>query len=254
MEKASIMRRSLIVAAVCIIAACVAGVIFYRNARPYLQLKKTIEVLKTSDYQFCADYSIQGAAVPLGGTLMTGTLAGRKSGSLFYGEVQKDDAVYLEIYADESGECLFNIRPLFDVLTSFLPKILSVSIPDTYVSLEQLLEITGEDREGKTWTVSADTQGDASADYEIRRIESTADYEYFEVIPASGETTYEIGIPKKEENRFSLKAKQDGITIEAELTVTPGETEAVEMPESSFSDSTIQLFKQVYQQWKALQK
>lgn len=263
MEQTNRIRKIIAAVAVgIVVAVCVAGGIVYWKAKPYLELKKTIEFLKTQDYFLEADYSIEGGTLPLGDLLRTGTLSGQKAGDIISGEVTKEEQEYLEIYADQSGECMFNIRPLFGVFVSFLPDSLSQSIPDTYVSLKQLREITQDDQGESSDSESGDESGesafflnrilkDFSSEYGIKRLEPSEEYEYFQVTSAENDFVCQIGIPRQDENRIYLKMEQNGMTVEADISYEQGDVETVEMPGESFSEQTIQIFKTVYRMWKS---
>lgn len=241
-----------IIAVLC--AVCLGVGIAFINISPYLKLKETVHVLMEDNYEYSMDYQITGVNM-LFEKLQDGTIKGIKEGDILQGAVFVEETEYLEAYINSRRECLFNIKPIVDILldTINLKSVLPLgALKDIYVSLEQIQEIIG--KEQTTVQIStADKTVDWSS-YDLKKIDIPkgikAEYaqtmNFFEVQFENNPLQLLVGIPKKGEGTLYLKASQNQMILELYGEYQVGKVSKITMPKETVSDTVITVLKTMY--------
>lgn len=257
----------IIVAAVVLVVLLIVGGVAYAKMKPYMELKNTVEDLTDKDYSYTLDYKISGVDFAFGNNLLDGTIEGKKAKNVVQGSVLIDDKEYLEVYANSDAQVLFNIKPVFDILLSSLEenggapsaiKLLAFAIKDSYVSLEQIQSITGEEKVKSIENVEVFSK--IFATYNMKKVEKPqelerdylAEADFFQLDFENSGTVLLIGIPKEENGKIYLKASQNNIELEVDAEYKVETIEELTMPEETVSDTTIDVFKKIYDLWKQI--
>ena len=266
MEKTIKKNKSWIgVAIVVVVILLIVGGVAYEKMKPYLELKETVEELKDKDYSYTLDYKISGVDFVFGNNLLDGTIEGKKVKNIVQGSISIDEKKYLEVYANSDAQVLFNIKPVFEILLDAVEenagnasafKLLKLVLKDSYVSLEQIQSITGEEKVKSIENVEIFSK--IFSNYNMKKVEKPKEVErdylveanYFQLDFDNSDIVLLIGIPKEENGKIYLKASQNNIELEVDAEYKVETMEDLTMPEETISDSTINGFKKIYELWK----
>ena len=261
-------RIGIIIAVIVVIFILIVGIILGTKVAPYLALKNMVELLQNEDYTFQLNYSVTGAELPFGDYLMDGTIEGEKVDETLHGNFLIENQNALEIYANAGSECLFNITPVFERMLDAVDKVsplplggLQGGLKDTYVSLEQIQRITmAEDETETTNQKSMVTELTEAGSYSMKIVErpENADAEYlddakfYQLDFKKKDVSIILGIPK-DESHIYLQISSVNAEMVGYLSYQVEDLEAISMPETNVSDTTIEILHKVYQMWMSIQ-
>lgn len=249
-------KKILCIAIAAIIVIAVVGYIFLK---PYLRIAGRMSKLLSEDYEYTLDYKLDGTDLGIGDILLNGDISGEKSGDVVKGDISVSDNKLLEVYGNKSGDVVFNVKPLLKLAVndddSSVGKILKYMLGDTYISFDQIKEITGYEDVDKIKKVESfsllynknkfkkvDRPDGADASY-------LDDADFFQ-IKYKGRT-FVVGIPK-DENHMYLETNIDDVKLIVNAEYEYKDVDKIEMPEANVSDKTVSILKGVFEKVKAV--
>lgn len=237
-----------------IIVMAAAGYIYLR---PYFKVAGRIDKLLNGNYEYTLDYKIDGTDLGMGDIFLNGNISGQKSEGVVEGDVSVENTNLLKVYGDKSGEVIFNVKPLLEYAikgsNSSISKILKFVLGDTYISFDQIKEITGyEDVEkvkkaesfsflfNKNTFKKVDRPEDADDPYLAKADFFETKYKGKKII---------VGIPE-DENKMYLQTNIDGVKLTVNASYEYKNVDKIKMPEANISNSTLNILKGVFEKAK----
>lgn len=227
---------------------------------PLIRLKKYMNTLEKKQYAFNCEYyaEINGNSK----NSISGTIEGYRDNPYTYGKVYIDDNKLTTVYVEDGGDILINLKPvIMQMIEEVAPDdtkwhMLKYTVKNTYVSLDQCSDVMDTDFQGM---IDEATE----CKYSVKKLSNPPETKSIDLDDLNKVQAYKITTDTDiEEIIIVLGVNSDGETIgsviiddkmiylEAQLEYDTGKTDEISMPEESFSEYEIGIFKTLLKMFK----